>query len=284
MEYVTAREATVRYSDGSVAIFESLDAEVLYFDSQAPLQRGANTKGAFVLEVLGGRTYFERTLQKSIVDWLARSEQPGRKTVLIIGDSIRMRLANATGYGLHAYRRLVSHCNLAHVPHNPGGTNNVLAFLENWLQCAPDVIHINAGLHDLAFNPAGTVPPPSYNPPERYAENLERIVEILKASSASKIFWGMNTPVHNEWHRTNARQEENRTVCRKNEDVVAYNEVANAVMERHSIEINDLYTPIVEHGVEKCLLGDGVHLSHFGAQLLGKLVAEKILPQVLGTC
>lgn len=63
---------------------------------------------------------------------------------------------------------------------------------------------------------------------------------------------------------------------RNNDDVIRYNNVAADVMGERNIPIDGLYSVVVEQGVEKCLIGDGVHLSAYGAAVLGSRVAGAI--------
>ena len=170
--------------------------------------------------------------------------------------------------------------NVTHIPHRVGGTRCVLENLPSWLSCNPDIVHFNTGLHDLAFNPSGGSPPGSYVPLEVYGRNLEQIVDVLQRSGAETLVWASSTPVHDEWHMTGDHSEDMRSLSRRLEDVRRYNDTAAEVMRRRSIEINDLFTSIMEEGLEECILADGVHLSAKGAALLGKLVAERILARL----
>ncbi|MEE8154570.1 MAG: GDSL-type esterase/lipase family protein [Phycisphaerales bacterium] len=265
MRYFAAEAATIRMKDGSTRHLEGQAAQALY------LHRNTHGLGYKRLHLLGGRNEFERSRQQQIVDRLAEAEAPGRKRVLLIGDSIRMRIRDTTGYGLHAYDRLIDHFNLTHIPHNTGGTTPVLDHLEDWLSCQPDIVHVNAGLHDLATTPRGAPPHPGHRPPEIYAKNLRQIVEVINTAGVETTIWALNTPVHDQWHTTD------RKLHRLNKDVVLYNQIAAEVMAELDVPINDLFQPILEAGLEACLMRDGVHLTHTGSALLGKLVADRIL-------
>ena len=278
MQYTTAVKATVTYKSGRHIEIEPPQAESLFFSIRAKYdEEGYRSWKDKLLHILGGRNEFEKARQKKIIDWLKSSEKSGRKRVLIIGDSIRMRLADSTGYGLHAYKYLIDHFNLTHIPHNTGGTKGILVCLENWLSCQPDIVHFNVGLHDLVLNPKGDKIPPSYNSIDQYVANLEKIVDMIKSSNVQSIIWGTNTPVQDEWHRYRPRSKKDRKVVRTLADVIEYNKAAEEVMKRHNIEINDMFKAIMDAGLEDCLLPDGVHLSYKGSVVLGKLVADKIL-------
>jgi len=277
MTYITATEAFIIDKNGKKVTLDMLDTKDLFFSLSKKHRSQLGLQGK-LLYVLGGRNEFEISRQKKIVDWLEGKEKPGRKRVLIIGDSIRMRLNNSTGYGMYAYRNLIEKFNLTHIPHNTGGTNSVLQFIKNWLSCKPDIVHINAGLHDLAFDPIPENPsPPAYNSIEQYAANLNQIITIIKESGVQKIIWGSNTPVQEQWHLYKPRTNKLRTITRTMADVIKYNQVAEDVMQKHGVEINDMLSPLMEVGVEKCLISDGVHLSHTGSEILGNSVATKIM-------
>lgn len=218
---------------------------------------------------LGGRSEFEISCQRHIIDWLRGHERRDRKRVLIIGDSIRMRISNATGYGLPAYRYLINDFNITHIPHNTSNSKVVLRFLPDWLSCKPDIVHFNAGLHDLKLYPDHTGPE-SYSSPAVYSANLDKIIQTVRQHGAKHIIWGSNTPVKEAWHNCGRFR-------RYTKDINEYNGIAERVMHTHDVDINDLYRTLMDSALDDCLLADGVHLSHRGSAILGKAVADKIL-------
>lgn len=265
MSYIAADTATIHLKDGSRVQLNGPPAQRLY------LHRNTQDQSVKWLRLLGGRTEFERSRQQQICDRLADAERPGRKRVLLIGDSIRMRLRDTTGYGLHAYEHLIDQLNLTHIPHNTGNTNAVLDHLSDWLSCRPDIVYINAGLHDLAIAPPGAPPHPRHNSPEVYAQNVRRIIEVILSDGARHIIWALTTPVYDERHTSD------RTLHRRNEDVILYNQIATEVMAELNIPVNNLFQPIMKMGLERSLMRDGVHLQHAGSALLGRIVADRIM-------
>jgi lysophospholipase L1-like esterase len=223
-----------------------------------------------VLDRLGGSNEFQRFRQARIVDDLHGRHRPGRKRVMIIGDSIRMRQSNSTGYGLYAYAALKDRANLFHVPHNCGSSSAVLQYLDNWLQCRPQVVHINAGLHDLVFGLRGESAP-SYVTAEQYAANVRAILARLRAAGVERILWALNTPVVEAWHNVKGRR-----FGRRNADIRAYNAAAAQAAREADVEVTDLFTPLWDAGVERTLLADGVHLNPRGAEMLGRSVAAAV--------
>ncbi len=222
------------------------------------------------LSTAGGRNEFERWTQRDILARVKAAEQPGLSRVMLIGDSIRMRLKNATGYVLHAYRHLIGKVNLIHIPHNCGGTRGLLGNIDDWLTAKPDLIHVNAGLHDLVLGRKRREPL-TYQDIPTYQNNLRSLFSKMTDAGA-RVIWALNTPVDDEWHSRG-----DRFVIRINSDVIAYNEASKDVAVGFNIPVNDLYTPLMEAGVRTVLLPDGVHLSHKGSVIAGKLVADAVL-------
>jgi len=226
---------------------------------------------------IGGRTDFERRLQTMILERLATSHQPSRKSVLIIGDSIRMRISDATGYGLHAYRELLSDVNVLHIPHNCGNSRVGVRYIQEWLKLEPDLVHFNFGLHDCSISPNTGKPTGTNISPDAYASNLNSIIEQIHNHSGARIIWASSTPVDEVAHRTIPGKQTLRTVMRRNDDIVLYNEIATNIMNDKGVPVNDLHSITVDAGINDCLLADGVHLNHFGGNLLGTQVAKACL-------
>jgi arylsulfatase A len=156
----------------------------------------------------------------------------GLPNVLIIGDSISI------GYTAPTIEALSGKANVQRINTNSGTTLNGLRYLDTWLGTTRwDVIHFNFGLHDLCYrhpeskeqgkrdkiNGAQEVPI------ESYAQNLEQIVERLKATGA-ELFWASTTVV--------PEGEAGRFAG----DEIRYNAVAAGIMKKHGVAINDLHT------------------------------------------
>ena len=222
------------------------------------------------LRVPGGRTEFERGRQRMITEWLADNEQAGAKRVMLIGDSIRMRIVDATGYGVSTYSSLLGSCNLIHIPHNCGGTLHVLENINDWLSARPDIVHFNAGLHDLGFSLQADWINPSQTSLLQYRENLQKLFSRILATDA-RLIWALNPPVDDELHLGAGRQ-----LGRRDADVRTYNEVSIEVANEFGLPINNLYRPLIEGELRTVLLPDGVHLNERGSELCGRLVAEMV--------
>lgn len=276
--YDAVSTARIELSDGTERTLES-EAEQLYF-ALAPYheaneyEEGTGRADKSIQE-LGGRNEFERGRQKKIVDWLASAEVEGRKRVMLIGDSIRMRVADSTGYGVRAYRQLIRDFNISHVPHNTGSTLQVLDYLDNWLTPQPDTVFINAGLHDLAYSQIEGIVVGGI-PLENYAVNVSTILDRIGRHGIPNVIWALCTPVQEDWHRHVPGTTRLRKVGRRNADIASYNEAARQVAEAHGVEVVDMATAMREAGLEECLLRDGVHLSRKGATVLAEVASDRI--------
>jgi hypothetical protein len=228
---------------------------------------------------IGGRSLLERWMQLRILSDLADQSQPGRPLVAVVGDSIRMRISDATGYGLPAYRRLSRNANILHVPHNCGNSRVSRLNFENWLSAGPDLICVNHGLHDCAVVPETFEPFVSHISLDEYRDTLEWIAETARARGKT-LLWALATPVDEALHAWNPNRGTLRRLTRRNVDIEAYNAVAVEVMAKAGFDIVDLYTPLCERGVRSVVLPDGVHLNDAGARLAGEIVATAILSKL----
>lgn len=135
------------------------------------------------------------------------------------------------------------------------GTRYVGEYLEKAILPAGggqwDIIHFNAGLHDVKAN--------RIVPIDEYEKNLRDIIRRLKATNA-RIIWASTTPVANE---------------QMEKDVVEYNAVAKKVMEENGIPIDDLYTA-VKSQLAELQAKDGMHFQDSGSKALAKSVADSI--------
>lgn len=198
-----------------------------------------------------------------------QSEKP---QVLIIGDSISI------GYFPFVKDALKDKAEVVHNTGNAQFSQNGLKKINSWLGDKHwDVIQFNWGLWDVAYRTPvakGTGTLDKVNgkltaTPEQYRENLEAVVEILKKTGAKLIFVNTTYVPENEPGRFSG-------------DVHKYNAIAQEVMKKHGVVVNDLYTPSVEIHKKLGLGSDNVHYTKEGYKELSDYITkflDKSLPQ-----
>jgi acyl-CoA thioesterase-1 len=182
-------------------------------------------------------------------------DTPGLPRVLLIGDSISI------GYTLDVRELLKGQANVHRIPANAATTRVGLKSIDAWLGEKPwDVIHFNWGLHDLRIEADGR----RQVPLEEYAKNLETLVARLDKTRAALI-WASTTPVPSERVKPPRRPA----------DVPQYNTVAQEIMKRHAVPINDLYQAVLPRLAE-FQMPDNVHFKPEGSRFLAERVAAAI--------
>ena len=182
-------------------------------------------------------------------------DTPGLPRVLLIVDSISI------GYTLPTRALLDGKANVHRIPANGGPTSRGVQAIDTWLGDGKwDVIHFNWGLHDLKRMPDGK----HQVALEEYRKNLVTLVTRLQATGAALI-WASTTPV----------PEGNLKPLRSNEDVLAYNEAARAIMVAERIAVDDLYA-FAEPRLSEIQRPENVHFTPKGSAELAKVVAASI--------
>ncbi|NOZ23223.1 MAG: SGNH/GDSL hydrolase family protein [Planctomycetes bacterium] len=178
--------------------------------------------------------------------WDYVKDDPALPRVLLIGDSI------SRGYTVPVRHELAGKVNVHRAPANCGSTALGLKKLDLWLGDGKwDVIHFNFGIHDRN------------TPPKDYAERLEKIVERLKATGATLI-WASSTPIP----PNSDKYEEGSSV--------RTNRIAEEIMKKHGIAIDDLYS-FIKPDLARYQNPKDCHFKGEGYRRLGKQVAAKIL-------
>jgi acetyl esterase/lipase len=197
---------------------------------------------------------------------LVRAGEEGLPQVFLIGDSISL------GYTEPVAKVLEGVCRVRRAPDNCGDTRRGLQSLEIWLGDQHwDVIHFNWGLHDLCYRHRESKEMGNRDkirgnvsvPLEEYRQNLEKLVERLKARG-SRLVWASTTFIPEGEpgrHQGDERQ---------------YNEVAAAIMNRQGIPINDLHALTVTFGADKFTGPGDVHFTEAGSRAIAEQVAKCI--------
>jgi acyl-CoA thioesterase-1 len=192
--------------------------------------------------------------------------------VLIIGDSISI------GYTPFVREMLKYRANVLRPmfedgkPENCEGTTKGVENIDRWIGDTKwKVIHFNFGLHDIKHvDPAtgenSTNPKhPQQAPLKQYKQNLEIIVEKLKATGAKLIF-ATTTPYPDDVIGP----------LRKPGMPVKYNREAVKIMNKNNIMINDLYAFMLPR-MNELQLPKNVHFTEEGSFELAKKVTERII-------
>jgi len=182
--------------------------------------------------------------------------------VVLVGDSIRI------GYAPFVAKLLDGKAIVISPSPNGEDSGNVLRNLDQWvLNEKPDVVHINAGLHDLKLKDN------SYQVPlVEYEKNLKTIVERIRTGTKAKIIFATSTPIVDSLH---ARRKAG--FDRFEADVQKYNTAAKSIMKQAGVPINDLHNLIERGGKEKLMLTDGTHYTQHGYEMLAAAVADSIV-------
>jgi len=198
----------------------------------------------------------------------ATSRSGGPFQVLIIGDSISIGYFEPTKALLET---------TAEVYHNAGNAQHTahgLAQLDTWLgETKWDVIHFNHGLHDLKYvdEKGGRVLPTQGKqqiPIGDYTRNLDELAKRLKKTGAHLIF-ATTTPVPQGAHG------------RVPGDAKRYNDAALAIMRKHRIPVNDLYTFALPR-LDTIQRPRDVHFTKEGSRLLAEQVVQNIHAALAG--
>lgn len=180
--------------------------------------------------------------------------------VLIIGNSI------SVGYTTFVRKALEGKCNVYRIPTNGGDTKKCLNDFDKWMGDNNwDIIHFNFGLHDLKrivdnkLNSEGQ----QVNSPKEYQNNLEKIVLLLEEKTDAKLIWA-TTSVVPEGAEGRIKGDE-----------ITYNKIANKIMKKHHVPIDDQYILTVNHPEDQ--LFQNVHFKASGVKRQGDQAAAIIL-------
>ena len=194
-------------------------------------------------------------------------DTPSLPRVLLIGDSISI------GYTLPVRKLLMGKANVHRIPTNARHTGIGLENIHKWLGDGKwDVIHFNWGLHDLCYRSQSAKNPGRKDKMkgtldltfEEYQQNLRKLVKILKATDAKRI-WTSTTPV--------PEGEPGRIKG----DEIRYNKAAEKIMKENGVMINDLYACALTKLSRIQLPNGNVHFTAEGSNYLAKHVADSIL-------
>ncbi len=193
-----------------------------------------------------------------------------KKSVFVLGDSISIQygpyLKKMIEGNFEYDRKRGEELALADLDRpvgaNGGNSRMVLEFLlEQRNAVKPNILILNCGLHDIKIPKGADNREVDLN---EYGNNLKNIVTAAK-KFAKEVIWVSTTPVNHHMHH------EKKGFDRYNEDVEAYNCVAESVMKENNIKIIDLYTFTLS--LENEPHYDGVHFKPENARLQAAFIA-----------
>jgi lysophospholipase L1-like esterase len=182
--------------------------------------------------------------------------------VVLIGDSIRM------GYAPLVAKLLDGRATVISQSANGEDSGNVLRHLDEWvINEKPDVVHINAGLHDLKLNDTAHQVPLG-----EYRKNLKTILDRIQKETTAKIIFATTTPIVDDLHA-----QRKAGFDRFEADVQKYNIAAVSIMNEARVPINDLHE-LIESGDKQTLMSsDGTHYTLEGYARLAAAVTNVVL-------
>ena len=185
-------------------------------------------------------------------------DDPALPRVLIIGDSISI------GYTTRVRNLLKGVANVHRPKANCAWSAFGLQNIDSWVGDSDwDVIHFNFGLWDwYGWKQEQKATPASY------AKNLDGIVIKLKKTNAKLVFAVTTPPCVGPERKVKIVVSEARAQ--------EFNMSALAVMKKHGVHINDLYSLIGKNRVKYQRGEDDVHYIEEGRDLLAKQVAQVI--------
>ena len=182
--------------------------------------------------------------------------------VVLIGDSIRI------GYAPLVAKQLDGKAIVVSEKANGEDSGNVLRNLDEWvIKEKPDVVHINAGLHDLKLKDG------SYQVPlAEYEQNLKTILDRIRKETNAKVIFATTTPIVDNLHA-----QRKAGFDRFEADVRKYNIAAVSVMKLAGVPINDLHQVVESGGGPTLMNSDGTHYTPEGYARLAAAVTNSIL-------
>ena len=192
----------------------------------------------------------------------AAAQEKALPKVVLVGDSIRM------GYAPLVAKRLDGKAIVVSAKPNGEDSGNVLRNLDEWvIKENPDVVHFNAGLHDLKLKDK------SYQVPlVEYEKNLKTILARIHKETRAKIIFATSTPILDKLHA-----ERKAGFDRFEADVQTYNLTAVSLMKQAGVPINDLHKLVEDGGRETLMAADGTHYTQEGYERMAAVVTDSIL-------
>lgn len=193
--------------------------------------------------------------------------------VVLIGDSIRL------GYQPFVAEALRGEAEVWGPEANGGTTVNILLHLHLWVKRRrPDVILVNAGLHDVRTDHYGGRE--ILIPLAHHRDNVRRILRFCREHApGARVAWATTTPVIEVRHH--AAHGEWQDFDRYQADIDACNAAAAAVCAELAVPLIDL-AAVVRGFDPSWITSDGVHYTAPGSRALAAAVVAGLRPLIGG--
>ncbi len=188
--------------------------------------------------------------------WVPHANENKLPRVLLVGDSITRGYYRVVERGL-AGKAYCARFATSMFLSNPDYLDTLKILLRRYDFA---VIHINNGLHGFGYSE------------QAYAAGLEQLLRVIRSyAPRAVVIWAQTTPVRTRGKLQELDEHLTARVRRRNE-------LARAVMQRHGIAVNDLFSVVADH--PEYFRPDGVHYTARGYEILGARVRAAVL-QVL---
>lgn len=184
--------------------------------------------------------------------------------LVLIGDSIR------GGYQPLVTHKLKGKAEVRGPRENCRHIVCTLDHFKEWIEDPkPDVLHINNGIHDAAFDVYGDGEPQILL--EQYRLGLKRLVLFVKRRlPETRMIWATTTPRY--WKQADKPMKDWPAWPH----IARYNDAAREIMHDAGVPVNELYHVVLRKGFTRCISGDGVHMTPFGNEALAAAVVKAV--------
>ena len=185
------------------------------------------------------------------------------KKVVLIGDSIR------GGYQPLVVTKLKGRADVWGPVENCRHSLWALDHFPEWVaEQEPDIVHVNFGIHDVSIQPDGE----HQILLAQYRLCLKRFIDRVRELQDAQMIWATSTPLYapqqgvpmSQWKIDEAAQ------------LAVYTAAAREIVDAAGIAVNDLHAAILDSGYDKCLTGDGCHMTEFGNEVLSDAVVRAV--------
>ena len=191
--------------------------------------------------------------------------------ILIIGDSISL------GYTPFVKANFADKAIIEHNPGNAQHTGTGLQKIKEWIGDGEwDIVQFNWGLWDLCYRHPDSKVQGNRDKVngkvtfsvEDYSANLDSIVAMLKERSDAKLIFVTTSYVPE------------KEAGRFSDDALKYNEAAKKIMEKHGVEVNDIFKKSAMIHSKFGSGQDNVHYTEEGYKALGETISNFLLKKI----